>query len=331
MIKNIIGKGSHGTVYRKTSKIAVKRITLKDFIPIEAIIMSTIDHPCLNRATCIRVQPGGVYIFQDLANTDLHKYCTKILINHKQAIKWTTEISQGLHFLHRHNILHADIKLANILLFGNDMSAKITDFTLSMVKKYTCLDYSDDIPYNAYGTTMICTANYRPPEVWKRLEFNQKADIWSLGCLIFEMINQQSVFPYRLYGENPNTALDIIKMFFDDIDKYMTTYSIEYQRDHPLLSMVFRCLSYNPKDRPDARELFVEDIAGKIFSSTDSNDMEGSGSCDLYEKINAQIHNPDLSMYMSRNLRRDVVYDPGIEKIEMKTLKELNFMLDIYI
>jgi serine/threonine protein kinase len=329
MVKIIIGKGSHGTVYKTTSNVAVKRITLKDFIPIEAIIMSTIDHPCLNRAKKIQIQTGGVYIFQDLAHTDLHKYCTKILINHKQAIKWTTEISQGLHFLHRHSILHADIKLANILLFttGNDMSAKITDFTLSMVKKYVHLDYPDTIAYDDHGTTMICTANYRPPEVWKRLAYNQKADIWSLGCLIFEMINQQSMFPYRLYEENPNTALDIIKMFVDNRDKYMTTYSIEHQKDHPLTSIVFRCLSYNPKDRPDACELFVEDIAGKIFSSA----CDAYADVDLYDKIDSQIHNPDLSMYMSRNLRRDVVYDPGIEKIEMKTLKELNFMLDIYI
>jgi NIMA (never in mitosis gene a)-related kinase len=77
--------------------------------------------------------------------------------------------------LHSKNILHRDLKSANIFLQKN-APAKLGDLNVSKVAKKGLLYTQTGTPY------------YASPEVWKDLPYDSKSDIWSLGCVLYEMI-----------------------------------------------------------------------------------------------------------------------------------------------
>ena len=80
----------------------------------------------------------------------------------------------GLKALHDLDVMHRDIKSANILI-NKHGAAKLADFNVSKVVKQGLLRTQTGTPY------------YASPEVWQDKPYNYKSDIWSLGCVIYEM------------------------------------------------------------------------------------------------------------------------------------------------
>jgi len=82
----------------------------------------------------------------------------------------------GLKALHDKNILHRDLKSANVFL-TKQSTVKMGDLNVSKVAKYGGLLF-----------TQTGTPYYASPEVWKDQPYDFKSDIWSLGCVIYEMV-----------------------------------------------------------------------------------------------------------------------------------------------
>ena len=72
-------------------------------------------------------------------------------------------------------VFHRDIKPANVLLTKDDECAKLADMNVSVISK------------TGMATTQTGTPTYASPEVWMEKPYSGKSDIWSLGCLIYEM------------------------------------------------------------------------------------------------------------------------------------------------
>ena len=84
------------------------------------------------------------------------------------------QVIKGLKSLHDLKILHRDMKSANIFLY-KDGTAKLGDLNVSKVAKAGLLYTQTGTPY------------YASPEVWKDQPYDLKSDIWSMGCVIYEM------------------------------------------------------------------------------------------------------------------------------------------------
>ena len=82
----------------------------------------------------------------------------------------------GLKALHDLNIMHRDLKSANVFL-NTDQTIKLGDMNVSKVANKQGLNY-----------TQTGTPYYASPEVWRDEPYNFKSDIWSLGCVIYELI-----------------------------------------------------------------------------------------------------------------------------------------------
>lgn len=87
----------------------------------------------------------------------------------------------GLHYMHEKNIIHRDIKLANLLLTANNR-VKICDFGLAVIMENDTL---------VMERKYLCgTRNYFPPELLTaQLTFSKAADIWSTGCIMYALLN----------------------------------------------------------------------------------------------------------------------------------------------
>ena len=99
----------------------------------------------------------------------------KYLIEEVDVWRIFIQMTKGLKALHDLKILHRDLKSANIFLFS-DGSAKIGDLNVSKV-------VHKDLGYTQTGTPY-----YASPEVWNDEPYSYKSDIWSLACVVYEML-----------------------------------------------------------------------------------------------------------------------------------------------
>ncbi len=192
----LLGKGGFGSVYlckdQNDKSYAIKCCDISKEIGIthllEPIIMSTILHPYLNHCESIYTSEKKLYMIQQLARIDLAQYTRRSKENYRpstQKLKiWCYCLMKALSVLHSNNIIHADIKANNILLYDDD-SIKLTDFNLSVLK----------LNNNTRYTHKVCTITHRPLEVLKKTSWNEAIDIWSLGCTFYEIAYGVLLFP----------------------------------------------------------------------------------------------------------------------------------------
>lgn len=90
-------------------------------------------------------------------------------------------MTKGLRALHEINILHRDLKCANVFC-TKDHKYKLGDLNVSKVAK------------RGMARTQTGTPYYTSPEVWKDRAYDSKCDIWSLGCVVYEMASLSPPF-----------------------------------------------------------------------------------------------------------------------------------------
>ncbi len=107
----------------------------------------------------------------------------------KQAVEMTIGILNGLEFLHNKRIIHRDIKPANILLQGDN--PRLADFGISRAMQTSSI-----------SSTIIGTDSYMSPESLRGLRTVQ-TDIWSVGVVLYQLLNGRLPFP----KENPSEKM----------------------------------------------------------------------------------------------------------------------------
>jgi serine/threonine protein kinase len=122
-----------------------------------------------------------IHFVLECAKMDLMTAIQNNILSNENKKKIMLDILLGIDFMHKNKIMHRDLKPGNILLFhdnSNIYNAKICDFGLS--KNYTRQDTQ---------SPEVVTVIYRPPEICLNIiEYGPKIDIWSLGCIFYEMI-----------------------------------------------------------------------------------------------------------------------------------------------
>ena len=196
-----LGKGSFSTVYeaKKSDKNVAMKLIKDDYIKnfkSEKYILSKLIQKHENIIKLMDIYEKVVnenkyyVIIYPYYEYNLFDYIDKNTLKVNQVKFITKCLIKGLIELNNNKILHADLKPANILLKVNNtniINVVICDFSNSLEYSYAEI--------NDYSENPICTSWYRPPEqIINNTYTKTKGDIWSLGCVLFEMVCKKFLF-----------------------------------------------------------------------------------------------------------------------------------------
>ncbi|EKX46902.1 hypothetical protein GUITHDRAFT_55421, partial [Guillardia theta CCMP2712] len=144
------------------------------------------------------------------------------------------QICLGMHHVHSQNILHRDLKTANILLTRQGI-IKLADFGIARV-----MSSETDM-----AKTMIGTPYYLSPEICEDRPYNHKSDIWSLGCVLYELLTLRHAF------EAKSLSALILKIIRGKFSPVSSSYSREVR------SLVDSMLQNSPAARPSIASILT--------------------------------------------------------------------------
>ncbi|XP_015709530.1 serine/threonine-protein kinase Nek11 isoform X1 [Coturnix japonica] len=251
-IQRKLGNGSFGSVYLVSDKKAkqgdelkvLKKISIGDLRPnetveanLEAQLLSKLDHPAIVKFYASFVERDSFCIITEYCEGgDLdykiqeYKESGKVFTQ-RQIIEWFIQLLLGVNYMHERRILHRDLKTKNIFLKNNLL--KIGDFGVSCLLMGSC-----DL-----ATTFTGTPYYMSPEALKHQGYNTKSDIWSLGCILYEMCCMQHAFSGRSF------LSVVLKIVEGD------TPSLPDRYPSNLNAVLSSMLNKNPSLRPAAGEI----------------------------------------------------------------------------
>lgn len=212
-VKKLIGSGEFCDVFKAIDQwsinnqsstiVALKRLKLRQMMDPknrfdclrEIRLLRKLDHPNIIRHIESFFANNELFIVLEYADAgDLSKmldYFRRkgIMLNHKNVWNFFTQICTGLSYMHSKRVMHRDLKPANVLI-NRDGTVKLGDLGLSAILSAT----SDN------ARSLVGTPYYMAPERLKEMEYNFTADIWSLGCLLYELVTLYPPF----YEPNQN-------------------------------------------------------------------------------------------------------------------------------
>uniref|UniRef100_A0A672L0B0 Mitogen-activated protein kinase kinase kinase 4 n=1 Tax=Sinocyclocheilus grahami TaxID=75366 RepID=A0A672L0B0_SINGR len=205
---NKIGEGQYGKVYTcinvDTGELmAMKEIrfqpndhkTIKETAD-ELKIFEGIKHPNLVRYFGVELHREEMYIFMEYCDEGTLEEVSRLGLQEHVIRLYSKQITTAINVLHEHGIVHRDIKGANIFLTSSGL-IKLGDFGCSVKLK----NNAQTMPGEVNST--LGTAAYMAPEVITRAKgegHGRAADIWSLGCVLIEMVTGKR--PWHEYEHN---------------------------------------------------------------------------------------------------------------------------------
>uniref|UniRef100_A0A8C6Z5L8 non-specific serine/threonine protein kinase n=1 Tax=Nothoprocta perdicaria TaxID=30464 RepID=A0A8C6Z5L8_NOTPE len=258
-VLKVLGEGSFGRallVHHESSnqKYAMKEIGL----PVsssnvensrkEAVLLAKMKHPNIVAFKESFEADGHLYIVMEYCDDgDLMqkiKHQRGKLFSEDTILHWFVQMCLGVKHIHDKRVLHRDIKSKNVFLTQSG-KVKLGDFGSARLLAHPV----------SYACTYVGTPYYVPPEVWESLPYNNKSDIWSLGCILYELCTLRHPFQANSWK---HLILKICKGSYNPLPSH---YSYEL---HYLIKQMFK---RNPKNRPSATTILERSCLTKLVKN----------------------------------------------------------------
>nr|AAQ64684.1 NIMA-related kinase 3 [Chlamydomonas reinhardtii] len=173
----------------------------------------------------------------DLAAAIQRRQAEKKPYSEDEIMFWFVQIVLALYHVHGRNVLHRDLKSQNIFIAEGNL-LKLGDFGIARV-----LNSDTEL-----ARTVIGSPYYLSPEICEDRPYNRKSDVWSLGCVLYELATLRRAF------DGQSLPALVVKILRGKYPPVPTRYST------PLRGLIESMLKQNPKDRPSADAILKSDF-----------------------------------------------------------------------
>jgi len=248
-----IGRGAYGTVYlcRRISDgclFIIKQIPVEEMsreerqaAMNEVQVLSMLKHPNIIAYSESFFEEKALMIVMEYAQGgtmyNLIEERKGKLIDEDEIIRLFVQIALAIHHVHQRSILHRDLKTQNILLNKTRKVVKIGDFGISKI-----------LSSKSKANSVIGTPCYISPELCEGKPYNQKSDIWALGCVLYELATLKKAFEA---SNLPALVLKIMKGNFNPISE---RYSEDFK------NLVLSMLQIDPAKRPSLPQIMAQPL-----------------------------------------------------------------------
>jgi serine/threonine protein kinase/Tfp pilus assembly protein PilF len=325
-----IGAGGMGTVYlahdpkldRKVAlKILPEELTGQDrsrrFVQ-EAKAASALNHPNILTIYEIDEMESEHFIATEFIEGEtLRQRMNSGPVDIGEAIDVGIQIASALAAAHSVGIVHRDVKPENIMI-RDDAIVKVLDFGLAkLVRESPSHESASEAPTAAYNTeagTVMGTAPYMSPEQARGLHVDTRTDIWSLGCVLYEMVTGGQPF-------TGPTTLDVMSGILNSEPATIVQYLPEGAKD--LERMVSRSLRKDREERyQTVKDLLTDlkDLKTRLGTSVGSvpsasvDSKSNDAHADVAEKSIAVLYFENInkendSDYFCTGITEDIITD----------------------
>ncbi|KAF7794908.1 hypothetical protein EIP86_006051 [Pleurotus ostreatoroseus] len=300
-VLDVVGEGAYGIVcsaiHRPSGrKVAIKKIapfdhsmfclrTLRELKLLKFLSEAGVSENIISILDIIKPRSidefKEVYLIQELMETDMHRVIRTQDLSDDHAQYFIYQTLRALKALHSADVIHRDLKPSNLLLNAN-CDLKVCDFGLARSVRTAEPSGTE----TGFMTEYVATRWYRAPEIMltfkqytklmhpvrARVTHLQAIDIWSVGCILAEMLSGKPLFPGRDYHHQLTLILDVLGTpTLDEFYAITTRRSRDYIRALPFrkrkpfaslfpnanplaVDFLTRSLTFDPKKRITVEE-----------------------------------------------------------------------------
>ncbi|EFO16810.2 CMGC/MAPK/JNK protein kinase [Loa loa] len=239
-----LSTGAQGIVVKAYDTVAQEQVAIKKIIhPFlttmtarrtyrEFVLLMTMKHPNIillkNAFTPHQSLDDfdDIYVVMELMNYNLSQVIKQLKLDNKNLSYFTYQMIVAIKYMHRSGIIHRDLKPSNIVV-NDKCILKILDFGLAR-----------KIETGERMTVYVVTRYYRAPEVILGLPYDEKVDVWAIGCILAEMINRKTLFPGTDRLDQWNKIIEILgtpsQEFINKLEHHTKNYVRSKGHNDPL-------------------------------------------------------------------------------------------------
>jgi len=319
-----IGKGSFGQVFLTTKRgsqqqFATKKIQksvalqekVKKYFNNEIFILRNVNHPNIIKLYEIKQTLNNFYLVFENCNGGCLSTCLEKYKKNNDNKPFTQEIAQhiikqivsGVQYLHNNKILHRDLKLDNILVQFENKEENLLKCKIKIID-FGFARYLND---ETLAQSLLGSPINMSPQILMKMRkidhnqsfgYDQKADIWSLGTICYELLIGFPPFDAKNYDE-----------LTSKIQKGDYKIPNNLQLSNEAISFLNTMLQYDPKERLD-----IDDIAVHKFLTLKPNEFTPLN----LKKIEQRFSNNDLTLN-TKNITQSIIsiFEPEKGSIEI--------------
>ncbi|KAF6744672.1 CMGC/MAPK protein kinase [Ephemerocybe angulata] len=331
-VLDVVGEGAYGIVCSAVHRPSGRKVAIKKIAPFEHSMF------CLRTLRELKllkflseagvseniisildiVKPPSldafkeVYLIQELMETDMHRVIRTQDLSDDHAQYFIYQTLRALKALHSADVIHRDLKPSNLLLNAN-CDLKVCDFGLARSVKTAEPSGTE----TGFMTEYVATRWYRAPEIMLTFKQYTKAiDVWSVGCILAEMLTGKPLFPGRDYHHQLTLILDVLGTpTLDEFYAITTRRSRDYIRALPFrkrkpmaqlfpnanpqaIDFLTRTLTFDPKKRITVEEALAHPYL-EAYHDPDDEPVAPPLDPDFFE---FDLHKDDISREQLKEL-----------------------------
>jgi eukaryotic-like serine/threonine-protein kinase len=263
---------------------------------LEAHSASALNHPAILTVYDVGTDAGTSYLVTELLEgRSLREVLAEGPVQPRRALKWTEEIARGLAAAHEKGILHRDLKPENLFL-TTDGRMKILDFGLAKLTQKESDSGADSqatLDARTEAGVLLGTLGYMAPEQVRGEALDVRADVFALGCVLFELLAGRPAFRRRTTAETLAATLT---------DEPAPPAALESR----VAQLLARSLAKRRDERIASARAFADEI--EAVATTDSTAPRRSGALDSVAVLPFRNESGDAELdYLSEGVAESLL------------------------